>query len=427
MYLVSKYDWLSHPRLAESNLRSYFGEKPDLKDIVDDANRWLLELFSNRPYSRESLSIFRQRPNLMKDFLFYELFSENGVIKLKFPDGLTDAECKKYEFVTACWLVYMDSLKKRVNYESNLQEYVFEFFEDDYLIDVVKWFVKSSFPNNEPWVGIFLDNSTYTVRDITNLVKTVMDCIKKTSFVFKYPLDNNNLMYDSRTINGGAYVADMTGCIQVEISVPFEDPKIDSYQNYIRYLLERKRNGIGDFKSSRIFWKDVVQLRRRNENLETNAQSKTVLLLFILALGLGSYEYSKLIELRNKACNNGLRMVRAKLPPINDDVEKLVVEKLENMLRNSQWRLLKARQQFLENMRGYNESEILEQMKIALPRRILFNANRELLNDEQHTYPPIIELSAEEFEEIKQSGSRIVLNRLNRFYQVGQNGRRIFI
>ena len=112
LFLSSKYDWLRFSELSDLKRKTYFGENPGIKDVANAATEWLMELFTEKDYTMDALSIFQQRPHLIADFIRYELFDEEGVIKLIFPRGMNDEERKKYEFITACWLLYMDSMKE---------------------------------------------------------------------------------------------------------------------------------------------------------------------------------------------------------------------------------------------------------------------------------------------------------------------------
>ena len=250
--------------------------------------------------------------------------------------------------------------------------------------------------------------------------------IMKMSFTFKNP-NPNMPVSQYYTINGSSYFPNDPECIQLEIRVnSFEDQNIQSYADYIQYLMKQKRNGICDFRNSRTFWADVVQLPRKHENLEEHAQQDKILLILTLALGLGTTEYKKLQTLRDNELEQHLiTTIRTQKPDITEQ-EK---DKLYVMIKESHWRILEARRQILRE--NSNETESLS----LIPRRMLFNANKELLlmNNAANSYHPIIELYNDEpaktinaMMEEKGISRKTSEQILNRFYTTANNGNRIF-
>ena len=392
MFLSSKYDWLRFSELSDLKRKTYFGENPGIKDVANAATEWLMELFTEKDYTMDALSIFQQRHHLIADFIRYELFDEEGVIKLIFPRGMNDEERKKYEFITACWLLYMDSMKKK--YGLTLQEYFDGFFDDDYLKQCLNEYIDSAFPNYAPSVGIPFDGKCYGSEDTNQLVKHVCSIMMKISFLFKDPYSKVGRCH---VINGSEYFPSDPKCVQLEIKVvSFEDKNKHRFEDYLQYLVKHGRNGISNFDSPSSFWNNVVKLKRKHDALERSPQPDKILLLISLALGYDTVVYNKLKKLRDEM---NLDIVNAKLPFITSKEER----KLYNMLKDSHWQLLEARQQVLEKKANEN----------TIPRRMLFNANKTLLllNTESDEYRPIIELYGSEITEIKSSVPQKILEK----------------
>ena len=111
-FLLTKYNWLQVPKDTDVNFKKFLGDRPSRQEIISDTEEWLTEIFSVKPYNDESIRIFKQHPTLVADFIRYELFSSDGVIRINLPRAVKYEEREKYEFLTACWLIYMDSMKR---------------------------------------------------------------------------------------------------------------------------------------------------------------------------------------------------------------------------------------------------------------------------------------------------------------------------
>lgn len=214
----------------------------------------------------------------------------------------------------------------------------------------------------------------------------------------------------------------------------YEDEKIDNYAEYIQYLIQEKRNGIHDFirfrrrkdgegpkwgtapeqaskipidepikftgttedyvySDSRSLWLKATGLDRGSDfsYIEDRAASNTDLLLFCTALALDEKVYYRLRTLRDEYSEKeNLKITKSKYPDVGEDEENQLIE----FLKDSYWRLSDAR-------RTESKSE-------NIPRRMLLNANRDLL---KRGLKPIIHLEGNEVSEIQKIFSAEILAR----------------
>ena len=87
-------------------------------------------------------------------------------------------------------------------------------------------------------------------------------------------------------------------CVQIKLSVTIFEDEIKTYDELILSLLTKKRNGIADYKSSAIFWRHVMQIRRGKDvyKLEKNSAPNKDLLMLSLALAMDDNVYNLLIQ-----------------------------------------------------------------------------------------------------------------------------------
>ncbi|MBR3747611.1 MAG: hypothetical protein IKN27_11695 [Selenomonadaceae bacterium] len=217
----------------------------------------------------------------------------------------------------------------------------------------------------------------------------------------------------------------------------YDDENIETYREYIHYLIQEQRNDIHSFirmwlnkygtdprwaepnQASKIpvddypvifketadyaysksdaLWKKATGLNRGSDfsYIEDRAASDIDLLLFCMALALDEKVYYRLRALRDEYSEQEkVKVTKSKYPAVGEDEENKLIE----FLKDSYWRLSDAR-------REEDKSE-------NIPRRMLLNANRDLL---KLGLKPIIHLEGNEVREIQEI---IPAETLKGFYDV---------
>lgn len=325
-----------------------------------------------RKYDSESTKIFELHPDLIADFVRYEIFADRGVIKLIFPRGmLKDSVRADYELITALFLFHQHNL---ILGKADLERNIRKFFSSYCPREDQRYTV----------IGFGGKEYRYGSADMEALKQKVYATINKTSFTFR----KSAPQHSSSVIEFPWYSADDPECVRLELTVSdHEDYDKKTYSEYLKYLRKVERNGISEFSSTLIFWQNNIQLPRKNVNLEDNPEPDKVLLLFCLALGFDHLVFNRLIELRA-----GIPVNRDW--PLIDKGEEAI---LYDMLKDIHWLSMEARRQ-VKNIE-------------ELPRRIILNANIKFLSE---SHSPITELSESEYQEVKEKFSGDILEK---FYQ----------
>lgn len=349
MLLIGEYKW--RKQMDPRNPRRNITYRPTKEELVNDAKKWLIELFDGESYDYESRAIFKFFPNAINDFIRYELFTNSGIIKIIFPRGTTkNEERTKYRFVTAAFFLnqhHQHCLQREID------------LPRDNLIKSIRNFLATlfkEFPEHQAYTRIYLDDEYYDKNDaIGRLPAILLETLEKTSFVFTDPNDPCH----PHVYNFPKYQEGNLQCPQLKIQVVnYKDYEKNTFKDYIEYLLTTpERNGMANFgRSSLNFWRNHVRIRRGHEELTIRAEPNKVLLIFSLALGMDNLVYERLKDLRRG------KIVTRILPIIDEEGEKL----LYNMLKDAHWFFEDARRQV------NNPNEI--------PHRILEIANQNLIN-----------------------------------------------
>ena len=346
MFLIGEYEWRKQMDII--NPRRNITYRPTKEEFVTDAKKWLIELFDGESYDYESRAIFKCFPNTINYFIRYELFTNSSIIKIIFPKGMKDEERTKYRFVTVAFLFHQ-------HYQHYLQREI-DLLRDNNLIEHIENFLATlveEFPEHQAYTYIQFDGKSYDKYKAIRLLPAILlETLEKTSFVF---IDDPR---HPHVYNFPKYQEGNFQCVQVKLQVVnYNDYEINTYSEYMQYLLTKERNGMDNFGKSLSFWKNHVGISRRNVDLADCAEPNKTLLIFSLALGMDDLVYDKLIDLRRGP------IVERRLPNITLRDEKRLYE----MLKDAHWFFEDARRQV------NNPTEI--------PHRILENANAILIEE----------------------------------------------
>ena len=346
-FLIGEYAWRKQ---IEQKKRIRY--RPTKEEVINDASKWLEELFSGKMYDYESLGICKVFPDLINDFIRYEIFADSGIVKIIFPRGMSDKERTKYKFVVAAFLFHRHYDRNEINLPEgeNLNEHIINFF----------YAMFEEFSEYRAYTYIQFDDKCYRkeYNDIEHLTECVLKTLKKTSFVFIKP----NKSCQSLVYNFPEYQEGNHQCVQLKLQITnYRDYELKNYSDYMNYLLTLERNGIANFSSSLLFWQNHVGIKRKNISLANCAEPNKVLLIFSLTLGMDNLVYERLIDLR------GERTVNRDFPKIGREEEQY----LYNMLKDAHW--------FFENARRQVNNPI------EIPQCILTNANEVLIKEGLHS------------------------------------------
>ena len=335
MYLIGEYEWRGQLRRD--------GYRPTREEIAIDADRWLLELFSGEKYDYESIGIFKFHPELVDNFIRYEIFADDGIIKINFSRRMTLAEQMSYKFIAAAFLFHQHYSRQEIYLPrgENLQKHIKNFFRAMF----------RECREHLPYTRLPFGGEYYSCYELDQLTETVLETLEKTSFVFTNPNNPSEQFVHNQS----------NEFVQLELRVvPYEEDFAlnITYSEYLQYLLTFERNGIMEFKSSLNFWQNHVGLGRQHVNLEDCAEPDKVLLIFSLALGMDNLVYDRLHYLRGRNFPN--QIVRRALPQIGKAEENFLYE------------LLKDAPALCDEARRQVEA-------VKIPRHILLNANEKLL------------------------------------------------
>ena len=347
MFLIGEYEW--RKQMDPRNPRRNITYRPTKEEFVTDAKKWLIELFDGESYDYESRAIFKCFPNTINDFIRYEFFTNSGIIKIIFPKGMKDEERTKYRFVTVAFLFqqhYQHYLQREINLP-----------RDQNLIMQIEKFLRiifKEFPEHQAYTRIHFDGRYYDECDaIRRLPEILLETLEKTSFVFIEPNDPRH----PHVYNFPKYQEGFQ-CVRLELQVVnYNDYEINTYSEYMQYLLTKERNGMDDFGRSLSFWRNHVGISRGNVDLAYCAEPNKTLLIFSLALGMDNLVYDKLIDLRRGP------IVDRIFPRITGKDE----ERLYEMLKDAYWLFEDARRQVNK--------------PTEIPHRILENANAILIEE----------------------------------------------
>ncbi len=334
-----------------------------VKDIAEGAAAFLTILFSEGGFSDTEKRMYKfVCAGSIERFIYRELLKYSGVINFKTSENVSETNQLLYRLVTVYFLHcrYNAKLDRGDPKSYNLEAL------DDFLYEVMNGAANGcgiSFPTKK---------------------NEFFEAVSKSSFRLVLP-------HACYIWNAPKYSEGAKDCVQIMLSVTsFDDENKKSYKEFVLYLLTKERNFIYDFsQNSSVFWLNTVDLPRSGQTykIEENFSPDKDLILLCLALGFNVKVLKRLIKLRDKAMedyykqNGKHKNVRDfKAPYIKAEEEKI----LRDLLEHSGERLAKVRSLDLDDKQ--------------IPRRMLFNANLELL---ERGLNPIIDLKDKEIYDSK--------------------------
>lgn len=332
-----------------------------VKDIAEGAAAFLTILFSEGGFSDTEKRMYKfVCAGSIERFIYRELLKYSGVINFKTSENVIAPNQLLYRLVTVYFLHcrYNAKLDRGDPKSYNLEAL------DDFLYEVMN------------------GAATDCGRNFRTEKNEFFEIVSKSSFRLVLP-------HACYIWNAPKYSEEAKDCVQVTLSVTsFDDENKKSYKEFVLYLLTKERNFIYDFsQNSSVFWLNTVDLPRSGQTYkieETFSPDKDLILL-CLALGFNVKVLDRLIKLRDKAMENYYKRngkhknVRGFKAPFIEVKEE---EILRGFLEHSGERLAKVRSTDIEDRQ--------------IPRRMLFNANLELL---ERGLNPIINLKDKEIEE----------------------------
>lgn len=324
--------------------------RDDVNFIAENSLKWLQELFDLEDYDYNSQRMFTWYGDFFVKFLSNELFSNDGCVELIFPRGMYDQNSRRsYEKATAYFLLNQHYSKLNATQKDD------KIKEDLSKLDRVE-------------------------------SEADFDSIKNTAKKTQWRLYADDLAHQYIWA-GEEYEPQTEGCVQIGIEVTIymdfnykpenqERNKVGDLDFYVKYLLTKERNTIENFTNSNVFWNGAVRLTTRNhaERMEEQILSQKEWLLFCLALGMDYSVFRKLIRLQyQKFGNNGA--IIGRLDFIGDNETYM----LKKFLMDSYWRLRDAKRD-VGNVRD----------RYAIPRRMIVNANDDLIKDRLQPILPSI-------------------------------------
>ena len=338
----------------------------DFKSTSEMASILLPKLFAEGEYTCEEKALFLFCRNVIENFIYREVLNLRTPISLEFKYNKSSEErvnTQKEELMIRLAVTYiLHSFHNR-----RLNRCLAEFFslkkKDDYLCSRIQSVARKS--PNYPERKKFLELE----NDISNEIFHVASRMSLT-----YISPNTGTKY---TWTAPEYSYKSPGCFDVTIRIDtVRDKEINDYSEYIRYLLTKERNTIGDFTSTAL-WRNAMHFRfSKDQPLESFPANNIQLILFCLSIGMDDCVFNRLISLRNKIYDNEALM---KQPPLTER-EKIV---LLGYLKDSQERLRCARnEEFVSN-------------KNDIVRRVIVNITMDLI---KANLLPVTILTEEEIE-----------------------------
>lgn len=330
-----------------------------VKDIAEGAATLLASLFSEAAFSDAEKRMYRFAcAGSIETFIYRELLKYTGVINFETTKNVGEDAEVLYRLVAVYFLHCRYNAKLG---RGNKEEYNLNAL-DNYLYRVIRGAVTNC------GKSFYMDE------------KKFFDVVSKSSFVLILP----HIRY---VWNAPKYFAQDESCVQITLTITsFDDENQTTYKDFVTYLLTAERNSIHDYsENSSLFWRKIVGLRRGGQTykIEETFPPDKDLFLLCLALGYDNKVLDRLIELRNRAMNDckSRASLRNFQTPFLDEND---MKELRNLLDHSAERLAEVRKTVA------NAEEI--------PRRMLFNANFELL---KVSHNPIINLKGAEVTEFQ--------------------------
>ncbi len=363
----------------------------------------LNRLFSDSKYSEDEKNLFNMFnflcPHGIENFIDGEIFSR-GAIRIAFPKKIQnspiDPDREFFCHMAAAYLLHcrLNAVLERCDSAKYKLEAM-----DKFLYDALCYFAWENYPLWKNRRKDFFEPNIFFEK------------LHEASFRFVSPTTNMQYVWCGKNAFENEHKP-----FEIEFCARgFEDSAYDDFGDYMKYLMTKERNSIADFgRSTRGFWGNYIKLGRAHDphSLEDKPLPEIDLILFCIALALDDNVLRKLILLRNKK-HPGRPPINSPLPRCNEDDKNF----LKGLIRNAKQNRLVAQREEIRaaERQGFSEEKALKNV----PRRLLLNANIELLKNGRH---PIIDLSNEEVREIRSYfGKNIIsLETCRKHYDLGR-------